>query len=282
MRPTFIVIGAEKAATTSICAQLEQHPDVFVTDPKEPGFFSAHYDRGWGWYERLFDGAGECRAAGEGTVRYSQATLYPGVPERIASDLPDVRLIYVTRHPLDRVESMWIQWRSMGHEGASDDFCRSLQESPGMLDASRYWFQISAYRERFADEQILVLFFEEYRRDPAATLRRCFEHIGVDPDAPIPDLEARNESVGKLVDGPVAGVLRRVPLMSRVRDAMPLAIRDGVRRALKKPVQGRPVWDESTRLWAIERVAEDCARFLEHYGKPADYWNLGATPESAR
>ena len=40
IKPNFIIIGAMKAATTSLYTYLKQHPDVFMTSIKEPKFFN--------------------------------------------------------------------------------------------------------------------------------------------------------------------------------------------------------------------------------------------------
>jgi hypothetical protein len=274
MKPNFLVIGAEKAGTTSLCAQLDQHPDVFICEPKEPGFFHAFYDRGWAWYESLFEPGRECAARGEGTVRYSQVTLYPDAAPRIARDLPEARLIYIVRHPLHRIESAWIEWRALAMPGVTSDFNESVRAQHGLIDASRYWMQINAYRDHFPDDRILVLFFEEYREDPHAVLRRCFAHLGVDETVQIEDTAPRNVSTGKLVDGPAAETLRRVPGFAWLRDAVPDRVRFAFRRLIKRPLGERPRWEESTRRWAAEQLADDTRRFLGFYGKPADYWPL--------
>ncbi len=56
VKPNFFVIGAAKAGTTSLCELLGAHPDVFMCDPKEPGFFSlpTKYKLGYDWYASLF------------------------------------------------------------------------------------------------------------------------------------------------------------------------------------------------------------------------------------
>ena len=60
--PTFVVIGAMKAGTVSLCRYLDDHPDVFLARGGmrgKPSFFIAEHTwtRGRGWYESLFEGA---------------------------------------------------------------------------------------------------------------------------------------------------------------------------------------------------------------------------------
>jgi len=83
--PNYLVIGAQKSATSSVCDLLAGHPEVFMTDPKEPYFFSHDevWSKGLGWYESLFEGADGCPAVGEGSTTYTQQSMYPNAPARV-------------------------------------------------------------------------------------------------------------------------------------------------------------------------------------------------------
>lgn len=72
IKPTFFVIGAAKAGTTSLCELLGAHPEVFFSDPKEPQFFTERYDRGYGW-----------RSAGRARAREIQSPLRPPLDIRM-------------------------------------------------------------------------------------------------------------------------------------------------------------------------------------------------------
>ncbi len=78
MIPNYLVIGASKCGTSSLCRLLGQHPDMFMSTPKEPNFFCYDhvYEKGWAWYESLFDRADGKLAIGEGTTQYSQRTVW--------------------------------------------------------------------------------------------------------------------------------------------------------------------------------------------------------------
>lgn len=284
-RPNFFVIGAAKAGTTSLCELLAGHPDVFVSTPKEPGYFSLPHKhaRGEAWYASLFaPGAGRA-AIGEGSTTYSQVGVYPETPGRIAAYAPDARIIYITRSPLERLESLWIQWRNQGR-GIPASFARALRTEPAMIDSALYWTQISAYRALFPDERILVLFLEDLEADPRGVLRRCFEHLDVDPGVEVAGADDRRNvwSEGKLEDRLALEAMRRVPGYDRLRDALvPHSLRRALRGVFRRRITERPRWDPETRRWVIERIAGDVRRFLEHYGKPAGYWPLDPEADHA-
>src|SRR4051812_13293797 len=107
-RPTFLVIGAAKCATTVLCRILGEHPQVYVPPAKELYFFNdddLFHRKGWPWYESLFFAGRNQPFRGEGTPLYTMRDEYPQVVDRIADALPRAKLIYMVRHPLRQIES---------------------------------------------------------------------------------------------------------------------------------------------------------------------------------
>src|SRR3990172_8281786 len=111
MKPNYMVIGAAKCATTTICSLLRRHPDVFMVDCKEPQFFNQDeiFARGFEWYESLFDEAGRKKMRGEGSNASSMKEVYPQALPRIAAYAGDLKLIYCVRDPFERIESHWLE-----------------------------------------------------------------------------------------------------------------------------------------------------------------------------
>jgi hypothetical protein len=81
-KPTFIVVGAMKCATTTLCDLLSKHPDIFFSNPKEPDFFCRNeiYQRGTCWYEALFQCGESKKAIGEGSTSYTNSYCFPRLP----------------------------------------------------------------------------------------------------------------------------------------------------------------------------------------------------------
>jgi len=283
MKPNFLVIGAQKCGTSTLCDLLARHPDVFMTDPKEPHFFSddAVYARGLDWYARLFEGAEGHAAIGEGSTSYTMSALRPHAAERIARTLPSARLVYIVRHPMERIVSHWMHARTRGRR-ESLPLADAIRRRSMYLDTSRYLSQIDRYRRSFSDDRILVLFLDDLSRDRIPTLRRCFEFLGVD-SGPAEAIEAQrlNASAGAREDKPVLTRLRSIPGFGRLRDAIPSWARDPLRSALKRPAD-KPEWDPESWRWAAERLEEESRAFLVRYGKPPDYWSFRFPASGAR
>jgi hypothetical protein len=178
--PTFLIVGAQKSGTSSLHKYLESHPDVFVSSPKEANFFveEREWRRGLDWYRAVFTGARDAIAIGESSPQYTFFPVYAGVPDRIASILPDVRIIYLMRHPIERMRSAYRHTLSEGVE--TRPIADALLQDARYMDVSRYAMQIEEYLRCFPAEQLLLLTAEDLRFDREATLQRVLEFIGVD------------------------------------------------------------------------------------------------------
>lgn len=282
LQPNFLVIGAMKCGTTSLYELFRQHPQIGMSREKEPAFFAADevYAQGWNWYESLFAHVADRPALGEASTSYSKRFSYPRAVGRIARCLPNVKLIYVVRDPLERIESQWMHGVHRGWHPPS--FERAL-EQPGLIDPSRYWAQISAYRDYFADERTLVLFFEDFRTDPRRFLQRCFRFLGVDASfVPSGLREPRNASALHESDSPALKTLRRLPAFGRAVRILPERWRAALRqRWFTRRTQGRPEWPPELKRKVQWELGDDIRTFLYFYGKPLDYWDLGESAPEA-
>lgn len=188
--PTFLLIGAMKAGTTSLFHYLGAHPQVATPQYKAPEFFAeeGNWHRGIDWYRRQFPATGpDVLAIGEASNVYTKYPRYRGVPERIAAHIPGVRLVYVVRDPIARIRSHYQTRVTEGSERAP--FSEAVFADPIYLDYSRYALQIEQYLEHFPREQLLVITAEDLRTSRDATVARVYEFIGVDPGFAPADLD---------------------------------------------------------------------------------------------
>lgn len=244
MLPTFLLIGSMKSGTTTLWWYLREHPDVFVTTPKEPNFFNDHWHRGVGWYERLFAGAGGAPARGEASVRYTSFPQDPECPGRIAAVVPDVRLLFVVREPVARMRSHYLHEVAALRERRPIE--RALRENSIYLDRSRYATQLERYLDQFPREQLLILRAEDLFRDPLRVLPRIYRFVGADPSwRPAGPARRDNETA------------RRFQLPVPVRQGVKLAARAGVYRHM-------PRWAKET----VRVVTERRSRAVPEAGVP--------------
>lgn len=197
--PNLIVIGAMKCGTTALHRYLGLHPGIFMSSPKELNFFfgpeaapeedggwhRGNWHRGAGWYASRFDPAAPVR--GESSPGYTSPD-HPEAAERMARLLPEARLVYLVRDPVERAVSQYLHHRAEGTER------RGMREAlldPGShyLGRSRYLARLSPYLERFPRRNILVLSQEELLQRRRETLGRVFRFAGADDSFWTPEYE---------------------------------------------------------------------------------------------
>lgn len=174
--PDFLCIGALKAGTSYLDVMLRSHPELSLPlHLKEVEYFNRHHARGPEWYARQFAPA-DGRPRGEVSPQY---LFDPACPDRIAAANPAARLIVSVRHPVERAVSQYRHWVQVtGYRG---DFATFLHEHPGAWERSRYWAGLTPYRDRFPDDQLQVVVFEELVGDPLPVLAEIYAFLGVDP-----------------------------------------------------------------------------------------------------
>lgn len=193
--PNFIIIGAMKSATSTLHNQLSAQSDIFMSTPKEPNFFSDDgiYSRGLSWYTGLFSGASAKDICGESSTHYTKLPDYPDTIQRLKAAIPRPKLIYVMRHPIDRLISHYMhQWS----EGViSCDINQAIDRYPELINYSCYGMQISPYLQEFGSEAVLPLFFDDLKNNKDKALNRVGEFIGcTEPLIWIDDLAKDNVS----------------------------------------------------------------------------------------
>ena len=101
--PDFLIIGAMKCATSTLHEQLALQKGIFMTDLKEPNFFSDddQYNQGMDYYLAHFREASTVDLAGESSTHYTKLPTYPQTIERIKQHLPHAKFIYIVSNFLN-------------------------------------------------------------------------------------------------------------------------------------------------------------------------------------
>jgi hypothetical protein len=264
-----------KASTTSLLATLDTHPGVVASTVKEAQFFveEVGWRRGEDWYRSLFAHGTPGQLRGEASPQYTFFPFYDGVPERMRARVPDVRLVYLVRDPVDRIVSHWRHALARGLEA------RPLHEAV-LQDArlqlpSRYWLQLERYFAHFDESQVLIVDSRQLAEDAPTQLRRICAHIGADPDQAPSELARLNVTEDRGRPTATALAVRRTSLgrkvEGRVRHHGPAIVTrawDRVATAPNPRVDPDPALAE--RLRAL--FAADTARLAEHLGDDAPSW----------
>jgi len=188
--PNFIIVGAAKSGTTSLCNYLSMHPFVEIVSERLE-FFGEYCNPSIGKidknkYLNMFKSLPKHIIAGEKSVSY----LYS---DRAATEIydlnPQMKIIMVLRDPVERAYSDYWQRRRTGVEGLSFEDAL-VAEKKRIASGARfelhyvnygfYYSHIAKYINIFGRKNVCVIRFEELRDDPETVCRQCFNFLGVD------------------------------------------------------------------------------------------------------
>lgn len=283
--PTFFIIGAPKAGTTSLHNYLGEHPEIQMSPVKEPNFFAPHLDpihepRRIGridQYEELFDSAVAVR--GEASTPYSEYPLRQGVPERIRERVPDAKFVYVVRDPVERTISHF------NHLVASEGERRSLEEALGDLSdprspsicASLYGLQLELYLREFPPESFIVVDQADLLADRRGTVRRVFGFLEVDDgfDSPRFDDEFLKSSDRRTYPPWLARFveLRVIPRLRWLPPGVRRTMRHSVERTILPPLAAAAP-DDRLRGRLQEYFAGEAQRLRALTGERFPSWSV--------
>lgn len=267
-----------KSGTTTLFHHLAAHPDIKMAPQKEVRFFShdENWRRGVSWYEEQFVGCEGAKAIGEVSPAYSFSPIYPDTADRLASVLPEARLIYLVRDPIERIRSQYLNDTRTGRV-THRDIHRAVTSDDRYLACSSYATQLDRYLAHFESDRILVTTTETLAASPVVTMQRIYAHVGVNPDAPLLDPAARFNRSAATDHQPRVG-LRRIRGVTAIRSAvrhLPPKWRE--RAAVLTSVSRRPDDEElpdATREWLAPRLAPEVERLRVMLPLDFDGWGL--------
>lgn len=210
LEPDFLVVGAQRCGTTSLFRALEQHQQVVrPTVNKGINYFDMNYSRGERWYRAHFPLA--LNALRRTHPRQSKATFeasgyymfHPLAPERIARDLPDVKIVAMLRDPVERAYSAWKHESARGfdhmsfEEAVTQEAQRTAGEKERMIAdpnyqsfayrhhsytaRGHYAAQLRRFYDRFPASSIHIVYSEMFFAEPASEFALLAGFLGIEP-----------------------------------------------------------------------------------------------------
>ena len=268
MLPTFVVIGAMKCGTTSLYRYLQQHPEICMSRTKEPNFFveEKNYHKGMAWYQSLFQGS--AKEYGECSTNYTKRHEFEGVAARMKAVLPDVKLIYLLRDPVERVISHYVHSYAKGteHRALSDVLCHF--DNNKYVLTSRYYMQLQPYLSHYSTDQILVISTEALKLNRLAVLQEVFRFVGVDPTFECQTFSQKfNQSSAKKRKSLLDRIISNKGLKNLIRPILPSYVTEAHSFT-------RPELDHVTKERLIEYLSTDVEQLRRVTGKQFDRWCL--------
>jgi hypothetical protein len=288
-KPDFIIIGAMKSATSTLHVQLSRQPGFWMSTPKEPNFFSDEdvWSQGLGWYSDLFAGAAPSDLRGESSTHYTKLPDYPDTLGRMREHVPDAKLIYIMRHPVDRLVSHFMHaWLEASMEGHID---QAVDRYPQLVSYGQYAMQIRPFLENYGPENVLPVFFERLTAHPQQELERVCAFLGYQGAPVWKDEESQqNVSTERLRVDPLRDRIINYPPVRFIRQNMvPQSVRTRIKQAWQ--ISEKPQLSSSVRQELTTVFDEDlnnlgnwlgaelnCANFKEVARSGALNWTQAA------
>jgi LPS sulfotransferase NodH len=184
--PSFIVVGPPRTGTSWLHEVLSEHTNL--PDPaKETRFFDIHFDRGLHWYLDHFTIAHEGRPLGEVAPTYFRSVQ---ARDRIAETLPGVKLVFIFRHPVQRLVSLYRLKRAYGR--VSWNLEEALERDPELVESSLYATNLRKWQSKFRQEQLSINLYEDLSSNPQAFVDRLADFLG------IPRFQLRKSQLGQV------------------------------------------------------------------------------------
>ena len=220
-KPDFLIIGAQKAGTTSIARYLEQHPQIIKNNSwKEVRYYDLpeNYSQGWGWYLGNFPF--KWQKGRRLTFDASPSYLYfPHIAEQIQKDFSEIKMIVLLRNPVQRAYSGWRMYNSFKdnplpnlssiadyrnfteaiEQELSGDLSNPANYPYRYLGRGRYVEQLENYYQYFKADNILVLQFEKLKTDLEKILNQICDFLEIESFSPqkLEELKQEKYNVGK-------------------------------------------------------------------------------------
>ena len=293
--PTFFVIGAAKCGTTSLHGYLDRHPEISMSKVKEPMYFTPPALRDvWphsevaktrDQYLELFDREAPIR--GESSTAYTMDPIWPGVAEAIHAEVPDARLVYVVRDPMDRVLSAWVEMNSGRNKerpprrglildreifGDFDD-PSNYYTWPGM-----YMTQLERYLRLFPERSIKIVDSNDLRLNREATMCEIFAFLGADADFTHPEFAREENSLAiKTVEGLPYIRMSNSRSLRRLVDLLPASTREWAVETVRRPFlspAAKPTLDPGLRRALEDHFRPEVNALREFTGRSFSSWSI--------
>ncbi len=289
--PNLIVIGAMKCGTSALHYYLDLHPQTSMSHPKELNFFvdrsdgpswttatrrapldsnTGSWSKGIDWYARHF--SADAAVRGESSPAYTVPAWSRVVVARMAAVVPDAKLVFMVRDPIERAVSHYLQALTTGQEDREVADALSDLDSP-YVTRSRYRAMLEPFLAHFALTDILIVAQGDLRARKREVMRDVYRFAGVDDTFWSPKLEReRNTSQAPGARTRFLRALRRSPAL-RLAYRLPEDAKWRIERAVSRPTDHPPL-PQTLRDRLGEHLRDDVEGLRRLTGRQFADWSI--------
>lgn len=287
MLPNFIIIGAPKAGTTSLYHYLSEHPQVFMSEPKEVNYFSREeiIEQGLYYkdfkaknlneYKQLFETASNQKAIGEGSVSY---LFYPKTAEKIKACISNVKIIMLLRNPMERGYSHYLMDYKLGlvdltyeeivYKKSNHKYINLYYQQ--YVELGLYYEQVKRYLELFDKEQIKIYFQEDLRENSEAIVDDLYDFLNIEKSS-VPNTNKEHNAFSmpknKLIHKLYGSHIVRTTLSKFFPESLKEWLLNNLFERTKKPVL-----DNKIKTYLLSIYKPDIQNLEKLLNKNLSYW----------
>lgn len=201
-KPNLFIVGASKSGTTALYNYLKMHPEIFMSETKEPHFFGfdlpyskLRFNNNINKYLKLFSQASSEKYVGEASTRYLVSKT---AAKEIKKFSPKAKIIVMLRNPVDQMYSIHNQTYLNGTETISD-FVRALDaekerkkhklksEMEQLLyrENAKYYKQVKRYLDTFGKTNVHIIIFDEFKKNTKMEYQKVLDFLSINPNIKI-------------------------------------------------------------------------------------------------
>lgn len=299
MKPNFFIIGAPKCGTTALATYLNDHKDVFISNPKEPHFFAddfPHYKKAFPnieKYESIFKEGflKKTKRVGEASVWY----LYSKIAvSNIKTYSPNSKIIIMLRNPIDLISSLHKQllWsldeeiESLTEALEAIEQRKIKQKLPNNCREPKFLLydeiidfvpQLENVYKHFSPNNIKIIFFDDFINDPLNTYKGVLTFLGIDYDGKtvFPKINERKKSrinfIAKLTNRPPAFLRHPILFVKKIFKIKKIGLIKKIIKLNSKPILNKEINRKLVKSFfkdidsSIDKLSELTGRNLNHW-----------------
>jgi len=270
-----IIMGSMKSGTTTLFEYLKEHPEIAPCSVKEPEFFVRQGKEGSDFadYERLWEWDPERhKVALEASTSYTKLPVFPNAAENMARTGLHFKLIYIMRDPLERIKSQ-VQHTLLASGNLQETISEELLLNA--VNYSRYAMQLDAYTLFFSLNDIFLLRFEDFAKDPQHSCEEIFRFLGLSIDGNVGVKAPANEKYDNYFKYQFAGFRKWkgiVPKWLRTRLRKGISRNEYFRNYVDSSLPSKIHIPEETIDKIFDLLREDLKKLQNNYGVDIFKW----------
>lgn len=297
--PDFLIVGVQKAGTTSIAEYLNQHPKCGISKIKEPSFFSYYglpkekylklkeFNKSASSFDVVTDFENYLNLfpkksiIGEASTHYfyfSKRTIV-NIKKFYGKDYKNLKIIIILRDPVERAFSAWSMFVRDGKE--KRPFLLALKESKETakkMDIVEFdYIGFSLYSESlmlFLDEfeNVKIILFEDFKKNPLKVIQDIYGFLGIEKEF-IPDVSLRFNPSGKPKNKLIYDfIIGQNPIKSLIKPFIPENTRKRIRTKIQNKLLNKIKLSLNDRYEALKFFIEDIEKVEVILKKDLSLW----------